>query len=176
MASAIRDDNPVLFLFHKGVMGLPWMAKNPRSIGPVPEEAYTVPIGKAAVAHEGSDVTVVSVSMSVQHCLDVAEALEGTTSVEVLDLRTIAPLDREAILASVGKTGRLVIVDEDYKSFGMSGEVVATITDRDPRMLKGPVQRVAYPDIPVPYSRILEYEALPTRDKIQRAIEAVMKF
>ncbi len=176
MAAAIRDDNPVLFLFHKGVMGLPWMAKNPRSIGPVPEEAYTVPIGKAAVAHEGSDVTVVSVSMSVQHCLDVAEALEGTSSVEVLDLRTIAPLDREAILASVGKTGRLVIVDEDYKSFGMSGEVVATITDRDPRMLKGPVQRVAYPDIPVPYSRILEYEALPTRDKIQRAIEAVMKF
>ncbi|MEI6372951.1 MAG: alpha-ketoacid dehydrogenase subunit beta [Actinomycetes bacterium] len=176
MASAIRDDNPVLFLFHKGVMGLPWMAKNPRSIGPVPEEAYTVPIGKAAVAHEGSDVTVVSVSMSVQHCLDVAEALEGTTSVEVLDLRTIAPLDRDAILASVGKTGRLVIVDEDYKSFGMSGEVVATITDRDPRMLKGPVQRVAYPDIPVPYSRILEYEALPTRDKIQRAIEEVMKF
>jgi pyruvate dehydrogenase E1 component beta subunit len=175
MISAIRDDNPVLFMFHKGVMGLPWMAKNPRSIGPVPEEAYTVPIGKAAIAHEGSDVTVVSVSLSVQHCLDVAEAMEGTTSVEVLDLRTIAPLDREAILMSVAKTGRLVIVDEDYRSFGMSGEVVATITDKDPRLLRAPVQRVAYPDVPVPYSRVLEYEALPTRDKIQAAIEAVMK-
>ncbi len=175
MASAIQDDNPVLFMFHKGVMGLPWMAKNPRSIGDVPEERYTVPIGKANVAHEGSDVTVVSVSMSVQHCLDVAEALEGTTSVEVLDLRTIVPLDREAILKSVGKTGRLVIVDEDYKSFGLSGEVVATITDTDPRLLKAPVQRVAYPDVPVPYSRVLEYEALPTRDKIQKAIETVMK-
>ncbi len=84
-------------------------------------------------------------------------------------------MDRESILTSVAKTGRLVIVDEDYKSFGLSGEVVATITDVDPRMLKAPVQRVCYPDVPVPYSRVLEYEALPTRDKIQAAIEAVMK-
>ncbi len=173
MISAIRDDNPVLYMFHKGVMGLPWMAKNPRSIGPVPEGEYTVPIGKAAVVHEGTDVTVVSVSLSVQHCLDVAERLEGTTSVEVLDLRTIVPLDREAILASVAKTGRLVVVDEDYRSFGLSGEVVATIADRDPGMLKAPVQRLAYPDVPVPYARVLEYEALPTRDKIEAAIAAV---
>ena len=135
MISAIRDDNPVLFMFHS-VMGLPWMAKNPRSIGPVPEDAYTVPIGEAIVAHTGSDVTVVSISLSVQHCLDVAEALEGKISVEVLDLRTIAPLDRDAILASVSKIGRLVIVDEDYQSFGLSGEIVATITDKDPRLLK----------------------------------------
>jgi len=175
MISAIRDDNPVLFMFHKGVMGLPWMAKNPRSIGPVPEEEYTVPIGKAAIPHPGSDVTVVSVSMSVQHCLDVAEKLEGTTSVEVVDLRTISPLDRDTILESVGKTGRLVIVDEDYRSFGLSGEIVATIADKDPSMLKAPVQRVAYPDVPVPYARVLEYEALPTRDKIEAAIAAVMK-
>lgn len=175
MISAIRDDNPVIFMFHKGVMGLPWMAKNPRSIGPVPEEEYTVPIGKAAVAHEGSDVTVISVSMSVQHCLDVAEKLEGTTSVEVIDLRSIVPLDREAILNSVKKTGRLVIVDEDYKSFGLSGEIIATIADTDPSMLKAPVQRVCYPDVPVPYARVLEYEALPTREKIEAAIANVMK-
>ena len=174
MIAAIRDDNPVVFMFHKGVMGLPWMAKNPRSIGPVPEEEYTVPIGKAAVVHEGTDVTVVSVSMSVQWCLDVAESLEGTTSVEVLDLRSIVPLDREAILTSVAKTGHLVIVDEDYRSFGLSGEIVATIADKDPRLLRAPVQRVAYPDVPVPYARVLEYEALPTRDKIQAAIEAVL--
>jgi len=174
MISAIRDDNPVIFMFHKGVMGLPWMAKNPRSIGPVPEEEYTVPIGKAAIAHEGSDVTVVSISMSVQHCLDVAEELEGDVSVEVLDLRSLVPLDREAILTSVAKTGRLVIVDEDYKSFGMSGEVIATIADHDPSMLKAPVQRVCYPDVPVPYARVLEYEVLPTRDKIKAAIAKVM--
>jgi len=175
MISAIRDDNPVLFIFHKGVMGLPWMAKNPRSIGPVPEDSYVVPIGKAAIAREGSDVTVVSISLSVQHCLDVAETLEGKTSVEVIDLRTIAPLDRDAILASVTKTGRLVIVDEDYKSFGLSGEIVATIADKDPGLLKAPVQRVCHPDIPIPYSRVLEYAALPTREKIQAAIAAVMK-
>ena len=174
MISAIRDDNPVVFMFHKGVMGLPWMAKNPRSIGPVPEEEYTVPIGKASIHHPGSDVTVVSVSMSVQHCLDVAEKLEGTTSVEVIDLRSIVPLDREAILESVAKTGRLVIVDEDYKSFGLSGEIIATIADKDPSMLKVPVQRVCYPDVPVPYARVLEYEALPTRDKIEAAIAAAM--
>lgn len=175
MISAIRDDNPVLFMFHKGVMGLPWMAKNPRSIGPVPEDPYVVPIGKAAISHKGSDVTVVSISLSVQHCLDVAEALEGKISVEVIDLRTVVPLDRDAILASVSKTGRLVIVDEDYKSFGLSGEIVATIADKNPGLLKAPVQRVCYPDVPVPYSRVLEYEALPTREKIQTAIYAVMK-
>lgn len=174
MISAIRDDNPVLFMFHKGVMGLPWMAKNPRSIGPVPEDAYAVPIGKATIAHKGSDVTVVSISLSVQHCLDVAEALEGKISVEVIDLRSIVPLDRDAILASVSKTGCLVVVDEDYKSFGLSGEIVATITDKNPGLLKAPVQRVCHPDVPVPYSRILEYEALPTRAKIQAAIQAVM--
>lgn len=175
MISAIRDDNPVLFMFHKGVMGLPWMAKNPRSIGSVPENEYTVPIGKAAIAHEGTDVTVVSVSLSVQHCIDVAEAMDGKTSVEVIDLRTISPLDRAAILTSVRKTGRLVVVDEDYQSFGLSGEVVATIADTDPRMLKAPVQRVAHADVPIPYSRVLEYAALPTRDKIEAAIKTVMK-
>lgn len=175
MISAIRDDNPVIFMFHKGVMGLPWMAKNPRSIGAVPEEEYTVPIGKASVVHEGSDVTVVSISLSVQHCLDVAEELEGKISVEVLDLRSIVPLDREAILASVKKTGKLVIVDEDYLSFGLSGEIVATITDVNPSLLRAPVARVCHPDTSVPYSHILEYETLPTREKISEAIMKVMK-
>jgi acetoin:2,6-dichlorophenolindophenol oxidoreductase subunit beta len=175
MISAIRDDNPVIFMFHKGMMGLAWMAKNPRSIGPVPEEQYTVPIGEAAVAHEGDDVTLVTLSLSVQHSLDVAEKLEGDIGVEVIDLRSLVPLDRDTILQSVKKTGRLVIVDEDYKSFGLSGEIVATITDVDPGLLKAPVQRVCYPDIPIPYSRVLEYEALPTRDKIEAAIRTVMK-
>jgi pyruvate/2-oxoglutarate/acetoin dehydrogenase E1 component len=175
MISAIRDDNPVVFMFHKGMMGLAWMAKNPRSIGPVPEEQYTVPIGEAAVVHEGDDVTLVTLSLSVQHSLDVAEKLEGDIGVEVIDLRSLVPLDRETILNSVKKTGRLVIVDEDYKSFGLSGEIMATIAEVDPGLLKSPVQRVCYPDIPVPYSRVLEYEALPTRDKIETAIRTVMK-
>ncbi len=161
MISAIRDDNPVIFMFHKGVMGLPWMAKNPRSIGPVPEEEYTVPIGKAAIVHEGTDVTV------VEH-LDVRAALprrggeaRGHDQRRGPRPAFAGPAGPRGDPDSVAKTGRLVVVDEDYRSFGMSGEVVATITDKDPSMLKAPVQRVCYPDVPVPYARVLEYEALP---------------
>jgi pyruvate dehydrogenase E1 component beta subunit len=173
MTSAIRDDNPVVYIFHKGVMGLPWMAKNPRSTDEVLEGDYTVPIGKARVAREGKDLTVVTLSLSVHHALDVAEKLapEGI-DVEVLDLRSLVPLDREAILESVGKTGRLVVVDEDYRSFGVSGEVVATVTDHDPGMLRVPVQRVAVPDVPIPYAHDLEYAVLPRQDRIERAIRA----
>jgi len=175
MTSAIRDDNPVVYVFHKGVMGLPWMAKNARSTDEVPEGDYTVPIGKARVAREGSDITVVTLSLSVHHALDVAEKLapEGI-DVEVLDLRSLVPLDREAILESVGKTGRLVVVDEDYKSFGVSGEVVATVTDHDPGMLRVPVKRVAVPDVPIPYAHDLEYAVLPRQDRIEQAIRAAL--
>ncbi len=173
MTSAIRDDNPVVYIFHKGIMGLAWMAKNPRATDEVPEGEYAVPIGKARVAREGADVTVATLSLSVHHALDVAEKLapEGI-DVEVLDLRSLVPLDREAILESVGKTGRLVVVDEDYRSFGVSGEVVATVTDHDPGMLRVPVQRVAVPDVPIPYAHDLEYAVLPRQDRIERAIRA----
>lgn len=175
MTAAIRDDNPVVYMFHKGVMGLPWMVKNPRSIADVPVGAYEVPIGKAAVARPGSDVTVVTVSLSVHHCLDVAEALaEQGIDVEVLDLRSLVPLDRDAIVASVAKTGRLVVVDEDYLSFGLSGEVVASVTDVDPTLLKAPVARVANPDVPVPYAHALEYAILPRHDRIEAAIRKVV--
>lgn len=171
MTSAIRDDSPVVYMFHKGVMGLPWMVKNARATGDVPDEPYEVPIGKADVARGGGDVTVVTVSLSVHHALDVADKLAGDgIDVEVLDLRSLVPLDREAILASVRKTGRLVVVDEDYQSFGMSGEVAATITDADPSMLRAPVQRVAVPDVPIPYAHSLEYAVLPRQDRIEAAI------
>ncbi|MCL4421684.1 MAG: alpha-ketoacid dehydrogenase subunit beta [Actinobacteria bacterium] len=173
MASAIQDDNPVIYMFHKGVMGLAWMAKNSRAIDLVPEGLYTVPIGKAKVIRQGSDVSVVTIGLSVHHVLDVAENLAGNVDVEVIDLRSLVPLDREAILASVSKTGRLVVVDEDYLSFGLSGEVSATVTDVDPTMLKMPVKRVANPDTPVPYSRPLEYAILPRQDRIEAAIREV---
>jgi pyruvate dehydrogenase E1 component beta subunit len=175
MIAAIRDDSPVVYMFHKGVMGLAWMAKNQRAIDEVPDEPYEVPIGKARIAREGSDVTVVTISLSVHHALDVAEAFAADgIDVEVLDLRSLVPLDREAILASVRKTGRLVIVDEDYLSFGLSGEVVATITDVDPAMLRAPVARVAVPDVPIPYARPLEQAVLPRHDRIEAAIRAVV--
>lgn len=175
--SAIRDDNPVVYMFHKGVMGLPWMAKNPRATDVVPEDPYEVPIGKARIAREGRDVTVASVSLSVHHAMDVADQLaaDGGIDAEVIDLRSLKPLDREAILTSVAKTGRLVVVDEDYLSYGLSGEVVATVTDVDPGMLRAPVARVAVPDVPIPYARSLEYTVLPTRNRIEEAIHRVVK-
>ncbi len=175
MTAAIRDDSPVVYMFHKGVMGLPWMVKNPRSIDVVPEGEYVVPIGKANIVREGGDVTVVTLSLSVHHALDVAEKLEGEgISVEVLDLRSLVPLDREAILASVAKTGRLVVVDEDYLSFGLSGEVVATVADEDPRLFTDPPVRVAVPDTPIPYARSLEYAVLPRQDRIEAGIRRVL--
>jgi len=174
MASAIRDDNPVLYLFHKGAQGLVWMKKNPRSIAEVPEEAYTVPIGEAAVAREGSDVTVVTLSLSVQHSLDIAEKLAGEgIDVEVVDLRSLVPLDRETVLGSVAKTGRLLVVDEDYRSFGLTGEIAAIVAETDPTMLTMPMVRLAVPDVPIPYARTLEYGILPTPERIEAAIRAL---
>jgi acetoin:2,6-dichlorophenolindophenol oxidoreductase subunit beta len=175
MTAAIRDDNPVVYMFHKGVMGLPWMAKNPRATADVPNGDYEVPIGQADVVRDGTDVTVVTVSLSVHHALDVAEKLDGEISAEVIDLRSLVPLDREAILRSVAKTGRLVVVDEDYRSFGLSGEVAATVTDVDPGLLRAPVVRVANPDVPVPYAHSLEYAVLPRQDRIEDAIRQVAK-
>ena len=175
MTSAIRDDNPVVYMFHKGVMGLPWMVKNPRTVDDVPIEAYEIPIGKARVARPGKDVTVVTVSLSVHHSLDVAEKLAGEgIDAEVIDLRSLVPLDREAILTSVAKTGRLVVVDEDYQSFGLSGEVAATVAESDPTLLKAPVARVANPDVPIPYAHLLEYAILPRQDRIEAAIRRVV--
>ncbi|MQA10022.1 MAG: alpha-ketoacid dehydrogenase subunit beta [Pseudonocardiaceae bacterium] len=175
MISAIRDDSPVVYMFHKGVMGLPWMAKNPRATGPVPEEPYGVPIGEAAVVREGADVTVVTLSLSVHHTLDVAEEMSSRgVGVEVIDLRSLVPLDTATVLNSVHKTGRLVIVDEDYQSFGLSGEIAARVAEVDPRMLRAPLARVAVPDVPIPYARTLEQAVLPTRERITAAIDGVL--
>ncbi|MBD0322249.1 MAG: alpha-ketoacid dehydrogenase subunit beta [Aldersonia sp.] len=173
MTAAIRSDDPVIYLFHKGVMGLPWMKKNRRSIGAVPEEPYEVPIGKANVLREGDDVTVVTLSLGVHHALDVAEKLvDDGIGVEVVDLRSVVPLDRETVAASVRKTGRLVVVDEDYQSFGLSGEVITSVVERDPTALRA-VERVCVPDVPIPYARDLEYAVLPTPTRIEDAVRRV---
>jgi pyruvate dehydrogenase E1 component beta subunit len=170
MISAIRDNNPVLYMFHKGVMGLGWMTPNPRATGDVPEEAYTVPIGKADVKRPGRDLTIVTLSLMVHRALDAADDLakEGIEA-EVLDLRSVIPLDREAIADSVRKTRRLLVVDEDYKSFGLSGEVITTAVEQAFDYLDAPPARLAYPDVPVPYSRPLEQYVLPSREKIAAA-------
>jgi pyruvate dehydrogenase E1 component beta subunit len=176
MTAAIRDDNPVVYMFHKGVMGLPWMAKNPRATGPVPEEPYEVPIGRAAVVREGHDATVVTVSLSVHHALDVADELaDDGIDLEVVDLRSLKPLDRETVLTSVAKTGRLLVIDEDYLSYGLSGEIAATVAETDPGLLRSPMRRVAVPDVPIPYARPLEYAVLPTRERIREAVHHVVR-
>lgn len=171
MTAAIRDDNPVVYMFHKGLLGLPWMAENPRATGAVPEETYEVPIGKAEIVRPGRDVSIVTLSLSVHHALDVAEELAGHgIDCEVVDLRSLVPLDTDTILESVGRTGRLLVVDEDYLSFGLSGEVVARVVERDPGLLRAPARRVAVPDVPIPYARSLEYAVRPTVDRIRTAV------
>lgn len=175
MISAIRDDSPVVYMFHKGIMGLGWMTPNPRATAHVPEEPYTIPIGKADVKREGRDLTIVTVSLMVHRALDAADdlAAEGIDA-EVLDLRSLVPLDREAILASVMKTHRLLVVDEDYRSFGMSGEIITTVIEGAFDHLDAPPVRLAYPDVPIPYSRPLEDFCLPSRDKIAAAARQLM--
>jgi pyruvate/2-oxoglutarate/acetoin dehydrogenase E1 component len=175
MISAIRDDNPVLYMFHKGVMGLGWMTPNPRATGDVPEEPYTVPIGKADVKRSGRDLTIVTVSLMVHRALDAADDLaKDGIEAEVLDLRSVIPLDREAILESVRKTRRLLVVDEDYRSFGMSGEVITSVVEGAFDYLDAPPARLALPDVPIPYSRPLEQFVLPNRVKIAAAARALV--
>jgi pyruvate/2-oxoglutarate/acetoin dehydrogenase E1 component len=175
MTAAIRDDNPVLYFFHKGVMGLGWMTPNPRATGPVPEEPYTVPIGRADVKREGTDVTIVTISLMVHRALDAADALAARgVQAEVIDLRSLVPLDREAIAESVRKTRRLLVVDEDYRSFGVSAEVMAVAIEEAFDYLDAPPVRLAYPDVPVPYSRPLEQFCLPNADTIAAAASALV--
>jgi len=170
MIAAIRDDNPVVYMFHKGVLGLGWMTNNPRATGVVPEGPYEVPIGKANVVREGSDLTIATIGLSVHKALDAAEVLEAkNVSAEVLDLRSLVPLDREAIVASVKKTHRLMVVDEDYQSFGLTGEVITTAIEGAFDYLDAPPTRVATPDTPIPYSHPLETWALPSVDRIVEA-------
>src|SRR5262249_30182289 len=142
-----------MYFFHKGIMGLPWMAYFEGSSVHVPEESYTIPFGKANVVREGSDLTIVTLSQMVQKAVASAEELasEGI-DVEVVDLRTLVQLDRETILESVGKTGRLIVADEDYLSFGLSGEIAAIVAEElDSIQLKAPIRRLAVPDVPIPY-------------------------
>lgn len=178
MTTAIRDDNPVVFLYHKGIMGLSWMSYFEGSTNEVPEEQYTIPFGQARVVREGSDVTIVTLSQMVQKSVLAADRLaaEGI-SAEVLDLRTLVPLDRAAVLKSVQRTGRLLVADEDYLSFGLSGEIAALVAENlDTLRLKAPVRRLAVPDVPIPFSRPLEQFAIPQVDNIVASVRGLMTF
>ena len=170
MTAAMRDDSPVVYMYHKGLQGMGWLGTEAGATVHVPEESYTVEIGKAKVVREGRDVSIVSVGMGVHNALKAAKKLEEKgISAEVVDLVSLVPLDRETIRASVAKTGRLIVVDEDYQSYGLSGEVIASVTEHDISVLKAAPKRVAFPDVPIPYARVMEQFCLPNPDKIVAA-------
>ena len=157
LKTAIRDDNPVIFIEHK----LLYSEK-----GEVPDEEYLIPFGKASIKKEGKDVTMISYSRMIYFVLSAAEELQKQgINAEVIDLRTIKPLDEELILASIEKTGRLVVVDGGWKAFGLSAEIAAIASEKGLKHLKASVKRVTLPECPAPSSRTLENEYYEIRGK-----------
>ncbi|RJS79842.1 alpha-ketoacid dehydrogenase subunit beta [Candidatus Bathyarchaeota archaeon] len=166
LKSAIRGNNPVIFCEHKLLYPIE---------GEVPEEEYTIPFGVADIKREGSDVTIVATMYMVHKALKAAEELEGEgISVEVVDPRTLTPLDKNAIISSVKKTGRLVVVSEDCKTAGVTAEIAALVAEEAIDYLDAPIKRVAEPDTPIPFSPPLEEYVIPNEKKIIKAVKEVV--
>ncbi len=166
LKTAIRDDNPVVIFEDK-------LMYNDKA--PVPEEEYLIPLGEAAILREGSDITLIATSSMVQVAHQAAEMLasEGI-SAEVIDPRTIVPLDEEAILKSVRKTSRAIVIDEGHQNFGITGEIASRIAEKAFYHLDAPVQRMGAMDVPVPFSPALEDLTVPTPERVvERARKAV---
>ena len=143
--------------------------------GEVPEEEYTIPIGKADIKREGSDVTVVAIGLMVHRALAAANKLqERGVSVEVVDPRSLAPLDKQAIINSVSKTGRLVIMDEEPKTESASSEIAAIVAEEAFDLLDAPIKRVCAPDTPIPFSPVLEKAWMPDEEDLIKAITEIM--
>jgi pyruvate dehydrogenase E1 component beta subunit len=167
LLSSIRDPNPVCFVEHKLLY---------KTKGEVPEEEFTIPIGLAEVKREGSDITVVAGNIMVPRTLLVAEKLaqEGI-EVEVVDPRTLRPLDVDTIAASVAKTGKLLVVHEACQTGGWAGEVIASVSSSPAfDYLDAPMRRLAGADVPIPYNRNLENAAVPQEQDIEREIRAIV--
>ncbi len=162
LKAAIRDNNPVLYLEHKLLYRLPELREE------LPEEDYTVPLGKAIVRREGEDLTILTYGAMVHQCLSAARTLEedDDLEVEVLDLRCLMPLDHEAITESVKRTNKVLIVHEDTLTGGIGAELSAIIAEELFEYLDGPITRVAAPDVPFPYAPPLEAAYLPNAEKI----------
>ncbi len=170
LISAVYDGNPVIFIEHK------LLYKNKKYVQDVPEKAYKVPIGKADIKRKGKDITLVASSFMVQRSLSVAEMLyeEQGTDIEVVDLRTLRPLDISLILESVKKTGRLLCVEEAPIFGGFMGEVAAQVTEKAFDWLDAPPHRVAGRNCPVPYSLVLEQEMIPSEERIKKGVEDIL--
>jgi 2-oxoisovalerate dehydrogenase E1 component beta subunit len=169
LKAAIRDDNPVIYFEHKYLYR--------RAKGPVPEGDQIVPLGVAAVRRPGTDITLVTYAAMVQPSLEAADALaEEGVEVEVIDLRTLMPFDKDALFASIEKTSRLLIVHEDVKTLGLGSELAAVVVEERFDYLDAPVMRVTYPDTHCPFSQVLEHYALPDASKISEALRRLAAY
>jgi 2-oxoisovalerate dehydrogenase E1 component beta subunit len=169
LVSAIRDNNPVLYFEHKNLY---------RKVkGEIPDEPYTIEIGKARVARPGTDVTVLTYGSAVHWCMDAADQLaEAGRNAEIIDLRSLVPLDTDAILTSVRKTGRCLIVHEDNLTGGFGGELAAFVAHTAFKFLDAPVDRVASPDIPTPFAPALERAMYPTVATVREALDKILQY
>ncbi len=161
MKAALRDDDPVVFFENRS-------SYNHK--GAVPEADYVVPLGRATVKREGTDISVVAIGATVPLALSVAERLSGRASVEVVDVRSLVPLDAETIVESVKKTSRALVLDAGHARFGITGELAAVIGEQAFDYLDAPVARMAAPDVPIPFGRSLEPLALPRLETIEAKI------
>jgi pyruvate/2-oxoglutarate/acetoin dehydrogenase E1 component len=166
LISAIRDHNPVVYLEHKHLYR--------RVKGEVPDGLYETPL-TARIAREGTDLTVIAYGAMVHTALEATEDLDGA-SVEVLDLRSLVPLDEEAILASVRKTSKVLIVDEANETCAAGAQVAAVIAEKGFEDLDGPVRRVATPDVPIPFSPPLEQALLPSVERVKEAARELLEY
>ena len=184
LKTAIRDDNPVVFLEHKLLYGSASpggkaktaVGKLGEDFKPAPEEEYTIPFGVAEVRRSGSDVTVVATSLMVFKALEAARRLSAEgIELEVIDPRTLVPLDKEAILRSVEKTGRLVIVTEDVTTCGVGAEIAAIVADEGLWHLDAPIKRVSVPATPIPFAPAMENQVIPDEKKIIEAVRCIVR-
>lgn len=183
LKTALRDDNPVMFFEHKLLYGgtssggkaLTAVDGLGDDFKPAPDEDYTIPFGIAEVRKQGKDVTIVATSMMVHRSIDAARKLaEEGIDVEVIDLRTLVPLDEEAIIASVAKTGRLVIASEDVNMCGVGAEIAAMAAEKAVYYLDAPIRRVGVPNSPIPFAPVCENEVIPNEDKIIEAVKSIL--
>jgi len=179
LKAAVRDDDPVLIFEHKLLYGAKGARKEEGAIdgsSEIPEEDYTVPIGEGIKRREGKDVTIVSHLLMVYHSLQAARILEDEgVSCEVIDLRTLWPLDIDLIIKSVKKTGRLVIVEESPKQGGIGAEVSAQVSEKIPDYLISPIIRIAAPNTPAPFSPVMEKFYIPQPERIAKEIREIIE-
>ncbi|HWC86627.1 MAG TPA: alpha-ketoacid dehydrogenase subunit beta [Solirubrobacteraceae bacterium] len=173
MAASIASADPVVFIEHKALL-----VRRPADFlhgGAVPDHRYEEPLGKASIVRSGEDLTIVTLGLSVTHALQAAaELADGGVDAEVIDLRSVVPLDVDLVMESVGRTGRLLVVDEDYRGFGLSGEVITQVIERaGPGGLQA-VARHAVPDVPIPAARSLEEAVMPSAESIRAAAERLL--